>query len=141
MRPTARALASLQGAYFALTGLWALVSISTFMAVTGPKTDAWLVKTVGVLVLVIGVVLLQAARRGAAASPEARTLAVACAMGLAAIDVVYVSTSTISPVYLLDAVVEIGFVLLWGLARRDEAGERPATPVRRPAHRRNLDAP
>jgi hypothetical protein len=35
-----------------MTGLWPLVSIGTFQQVTGPKTDLWLVKTVGVLIAV-----------------------------------------------------------------------------------------
>src|SRR5437879_6174180 len=32
-----------QGLYFLLTGLWQLLSISSFQAVTGPKHDLWLV--------------------------------------------------------------------------------------------------
>jgi len=40
--------------YFLLTGIWPLLSMRTFEAVTGPKVDRWLVKTVGVLVAVIG---------------------------------------------------------------------------------------
>ena len=34
-----------QGAYYALTALWALVHVRSFQAITGPKTDLWLVKT------------------------------------------------------------------------------------------------
>ncbi len=52
-----------QGLYYALTGLWPLISISTFQAVTGPKAEHWLVRTVGVLVTVIGGVLALAGRR------------------------------------------------------------------------------
>ena len=47
-----------QGVYFLLTGVWPLLSIRTFEAVTGPKVDRWLVKTVGLLVAVIGASLL-----------------------------------------------------------------------------------
>ena len=43
-----------QGVYFLLTGIWPLLSMRTFEAVTGPKVDRRLVKTVGVLVAVIG---------------------------------------------------------------------------------------
>ena len=32
------------------TGLWPLFNIESFQQVTGPKTDLWLVRTVGVLV-------------------------------------------------------------------------------------------
>ncbi len=57
------ALALLQGVFYVLTGIWPLLSIRTFERVTGPKVDRWLVKTVGVLVTVIGGVLLLAGSR------------------------------------------------------------------------------
>src|SRR5438270_11614006 len=40
-----------QGVYYLLTGVWPLVSIDTFQMVTGPKTDLWLVQTVGALII------------------------------------------------------------------------------------------
>ena len=51
-------LALLQGAFFAVTGIWPLISPGTFQKVTGPKVDFWLVKTVGILIAVIGSVLM-----------------------------------------------------------------------------------
>jgi len=36
----------LQGLYWLVTGLWGLIDVHSFMKVTGPKTDIWLVKTV-----------------------------------------------------------------------------------------------
>src|SRR5436305_4320727 len=88
VRPFA-VLCALQGIYFLATGVWPLISMDTFLAVTGPKTDLWLVNTVAVLVTVIGLVFLLAAVR-ARPSPEVLLLAVGSAIGLAAIDVVYV---------------------------------------------------
>lgn len=109
------ALALAQGVFYALTGLWPLVSIGTFERVTGPKVDRWLVKTVGVLVGVIGAVLLRAgARRRVDA--EIALLAAASALGLAVIDTTYSVRGRISKVYLLDAVVELALALCW-LAR------------------------
>ena len=61
-----------QAVYYIVTGVWPLVGIDTFQAVTGPKTDNlptggegdhWLVMTVAVLVLVVGPALLIAAVR------------------------------------------------------------------------------
>jgi hypothetical protein len=52
-----RRAATLQAAYFLVTGLWPIVSRPTFEAVTGPKTDYWLVRTVGALASVIGTTL------------------------------------------------------------------------------------
>ena len=37
----------IQGVYFALTGIWPLLDLSSFQWVTGPKQDLWLVQTVG----------------------------------------------------------------------------------------------
>lgn len=100
-----RAILGVQGVFYVATGLWAIFSIRTFQEITGPKVDLWLVKTVGVLVTVIGSVLALAAvrRRG---SPEIDALAAGSALALATIDIVYSTSGRISKVYLLDAVAE-----------------------------------
>jgi hypothetical protein len=115
--PSASLLALVQGVFYGATGLWALVDLDSFMAVTGPKTDRWLVKTVGILVTVVGAVLLVAWRRGGVPL-EIALLAVGSALSLATIDIIYVSNRTISPIYLLDAVAEVGLALAWVLAAR-----------------------
>lgn len=123
-----------QGLYFLLTAVWALVSIGTFQLVTGPKTDLWLVRTVAVLVGVIGSVLLVAWARDAV-TLEVALLAAGSALGLAAIDVFYVVVGRISPVYLLDAAAELALLLGWGLwALRRESGSTPSA-TRGPAPR------
>jgi hypothetical protein len=101
-----------QGLYFAVTGIWPLLSIRTFQMVTGRKTDLWLVKTVGVLVSVIGCVLIVTALRGNI-TLEISLLAVGSAAGLAGIDVMYVTKRRISPIYLLDALIEIALIATW----------------------------
>ena len=110
------ALALGQGAFYVLTGLWAIVHLPSFEAVTGPKTDDWLVKTVGVLVTAIGGVLVLAGRRRRV-TDELLLLGAGSALGLAAIDLVYVTSGTIAPIYLLDAGVEMLLALLWVVAR------------------------
>jgi uncharacterized membrane protein YedE/YeeE len=102
-----------QAAYYVATGVWPLVSRPTFERVTGPKTDFWLVQTVGLLVGSIGVGLAQNLRRGCASAPELRTIAVASAASLAAVDVVFVAKGRISRVYLADAIVEAALVAGW----------------------------
>jgi hypothetical protein len=121
------AVALAQGGYFALTGLWPLVSMRTFERVTGPKVDRWLVQTVGVLVLAVGASLgLAGARRRV--TPELTLLAAGSAAGLAAIDVVYVARRRIAPVYLLDALAEgallVGWAAGWVVRRRTGADGR-----------------
>lgn len=114
-------LCSVQGLYCLVTGVWPLVSIETFQAVTGQKTDHlvtgragdhWLVNTVGVLVIVNALVLLLAAWRNRP-TPEVVLLAVGSALGLVAIDVIYVAREVLSPIYLADAALEGAFILSW----------------------------
>jgi hypothetical protein len=100
-----RAILGVQGVFYVATGLWAIFSIRTFQEITGPKVDLWLVKTVGVLVTVIGSVLALAALRRRR-SPEIDTLAAGSALALATIDIVYSTSGRISKVYLLDAIAE-----------------------------------
>ncbi len=49
-----RGLASGQGALYVATGVWPLLHMPSFEAVTGPRLERWLVQTVGVLVASIG---------------------------------------------------------------------------------------
>jgi hypothetical protein len=113
-------VALVQGGYYFVTGIWPLISIASFQFVTGPKVDLWLVKTVGVLVAVIGVGLLVAAYRRRA-TLEISLIALGSALGLIAIDVSYVLLAVIPPIYLLDAVVELALVAWWGVLWRRHA--------------------
>jgi hypothetical protein len=109
-----------QGLYFLATGVWPLVHMPSFEAVTGPKADKWLVRTVGVLVGLIGGVLIGAAARNRV-TPEIAALGVASAAGLGAIDTVYAGKGRISSIYLADTAVEGAIVAAWSQAatRRD----------------------
>ncbi len=119
----ASALALSQGAYYLITGVWPLLHMRTFEAVTGPKVDRWLVKTVGVLVAVIGTVLLHAGRRSPV-SDEVLLLGAGSAAGLTGIDLAYSLRGRISKVYLLDALAEALLLLGWGLAHAHWRGAR-----------------
>jgi hypothetical protein len=112
-----RALLLAQAAYYLVTGLWPIVSIQSFMLVTGPKTDDWLVRTVGLLAAVIGLAIGVAAL-GRRRSPELLVLAFGAALAFAGIDLVYTSKGRIAPVYLADAVVQLGIVALLGWSLR-----------------------
>jgi hypothetical protein len=130
-----RVLAIGQGLYYLGTGVWPLLSMRTFEAVTGRKSDRWLVKTVGVLVSVIGITLMRASRRRRVVS-EGTLLATGSAAGLAAIDTTYATRGRISKVYLLDAIVEILLITAWLLPRRRE-GTSFAVPSRQTEQRRS----
>src|SRR3954452_20641659 len=90
------ALAIGQGVYFAATGIWPIVDMRSFEAVTGPKVDKWLVRTVGVLVGVIGGVLVSAAARRRVTA-ETAGLAIGSAAGLGLIDTIYSAKGRIAP--------------------------------------------
>ena len=105
-------LSMAQGLYYVTTSLWSLLSVGTFQRVTGPKTDVWLVKTVGVLVGAIGLALGVAGFRREK-TPEIGLLGAASAAGLAGIDAYYAGRRRISAVYLLDAVAELVLLALW----------------------------
>ena len=113
-------LAQVQGVAYLSTGIWPIIHRRSFEAVTGPKTDFWLVRCVGALVSVVGAVLLLASRR-TRWLPEFTVLAVGCALSLAIVDIVGVAVRRISPVYLLDAVGELALVAAWARARQRDA--------------------
>ena len=121
-----RVLAVTQGAVYLGTGVWALVHRDSFERVTGPKTDFWLVRTVGALIGIVGGTLLWAGVRRRV-SPELKGLAMGSAAVLGSVDVVYTAKGRIPPVYLLDAVAEAALTGGWLMSRLSP----PAGPLRR----------
>jgi hypothetical protein len=105
-------VALVQGIYFFITGVWPLLSMKTFLAVTGPKTDLWLVKTVGLILAIIGAVLIYAQMTASIDTPVI-LLAIGSAAMLAIVEVIYVFRRVISPVYLGDAVAELILIGWW----------------------------
>ena len=103
--------------YFVIGGLWAIVGRRSFEWVTGPKTDYWLVRTVGGLLAAVGGVIGLAGARQRI-TPEIRLLAVTTSGVLAAIDVIAFAAGRIRPVYLLDALANTVLIGSW-LARKD----------------------
>lgn len=104
-----------QGIYFLVTGIWPLLSMKTFLRITGPKTDLWLVKTVGILLAVIGMVLIVAQISGQFNTPVI-VLAIGSALGLAIVEFIYVAKRVISPIYLGDALAELILIAWWGIS-------------------------
>lgn len=115
-----RLLAGGHGCYYVLTGIWPVLSIDTFQAVTGRKRDVWLVKTAGLLIASIGSALMLAGC-GGKISPEVRVLAVTSSVSLAGIDLVYVWRRQIGPIYLADAAGELTLATMWLVASRGSA--------------------
>lgn len=103
-----------QGLANVLGGAWPLLHMRSFERVLGPKTDRWLVRTVAGLLIVNGSTQLVSSTPDPVA--QARLLGIGTAAVLAAIDLVYAPTGRISRMYLVDAAVELGWILAWSKA-------------------------
>jgi hypothetical protein len=101
-----------QGIYTLVTALWGLVDIDSFMKVTGPKNDIWLVKTVSAILAAVGLTFISFALQKEK-NASAAVLAITSAIALAGIDFHYSSHRVISPVYAVDGVLQCLFILSW----------------------------
>jgi hypothetical protein len=86
------------------------VNLDSFIVVTGPKTDIWLVKTVAALIVAISVTLL-ASTCTPQVSKEICILAILTSSNLIIIDAYYSLNGTISAIYLMDAAPEVVFAM------------------------------
>lgn len=102
----------LHGGYYFISGLWPLIHMQSFMVITGPKMELWLVKTVGILILIIGMSLLVAAYQRLITLPV-KIIAISTCLGLIFIDIFYTVSQVISPVYLIDAGIEFALLITW----------------------------
>jgi hypothetical protein len=93
-------LTRLQGAYYLLTGLWSLLHYRSFEVVSGRKREPWLVRTVGLLAVAVGIGLVRNA-----GSRAGREFADSSAASFAIADLLAVRSGQ-SRIYLADAAVE-----------------------------------
>ena len=105
-------LALFHSIFYFFSGLWPIVHMPSFLFVTGPKTDLWLVKTVGWMIVATSIVIFYAWLKKEINRPIA-LLAILNALFLAGVDVYYNLTDVIPPIYLLDAVAEAGLIIAW----------------------------
>ncbi|HEU5147040.1 MAG TPA: hypothetical protein VFT90_10005 [Chryseosolibacter sp.] len=101
-----------QATYTMITAIWPLIDIDSFMAVTGPKRDIWLVKTVGALLIPVAACLfsylfVDTDRRPAIILGGLTAFAFLC------IDSYYAINDIISDIYLADGAVELIFLVVW----------------------------
>ena len=102
----------LHALYFVIGGIWSVVGRRSFEAIAGPKSDYWLVRTVGGLLTVVGAVVGVAGWRKRV-TPDLAWLAIGSSATLTIIDVVYTAKRRISPVYLLDAAANSVLISGW----------------------------
>jgi hypothetical protein len=103
----------IQAAYFFITALWPIVDIASFMAVTGPKTDVWLVKTVGALLIPVSLTMALYLLIRTADARFVIILGLTSSIAFLTIDLYYSLTGVISKIYLADAVVQLGLLISW----------------------------
>lgn len=120
-RPAAVSLSRVHGAFNVVNGMWPIVHMRSFEAVSGPKVDRWLVRTVGGLMAVNGLTQLTAREAEQRLSAQ---VGVGTSAVLAAVDVRYVSTGRISRIYLLDALVQLAWLAAWARTLRRTTGQQ-----------------
>jgi hypothetical protein len=108
-----RTLLLIQAFYIFITAVWPLVHIESFMAVTGPKTDVWLVKTVGALLIPISLCMLVHWLMSIRALPVV-VLGMGTSIAFICIDFYYALNDVISDIYLADGILQILFLMGWG---------------------------
>jgi hypothetical protein len=92
--------------YSLITALWGLIDTYSFMMVTGPKYDIWLVKTVSVLLVAISISLLSFLAIRSHPLP-AILLGGLTAFGMDEIDIYYTAIDHIKWIYMLDVAAEV----------------------------------
>jgi energy-converting hydrogenase Eha subunit E len=98
-----------QALYYVAMGVWPLVHLGSFEAVTGPNLDDGLVRTVGLLTAAIGLALWAGARiRPPSAIVQLSAMTAASFLAIAA---VHVFSGRSSQIDLLDAALELVFLV------------------------------
>jgi hypothetical protein len=105
-------LGFIHASYFIAIGLWPVMNINSFMFFTGPKTDIWMAKSLGLLMSIIGLMLILAIVRNKLIM-ELIMLIIFSGLALGAVEFYYGWNDMISEIYLLDAAAEFFFTLCW----------------------------
>lgn len=105
-------VATVQGLYYFVTGAWALFHARSFIFITGPKTDIWLLRLIGMLTIAISLVLFVVAKKRKL-SLESIVVILFGGFSYLTIDVIYSLAGRISFVYLYDAFIQLILLSIW----------------------------
>jgi len=111
-----RIVTYIQGIYYLVTGIWPMLHMESFVAVTGPKEDYWLVRMVALLSISIGAAILSQKK-----GPY--VLHFTTALSFIAIDCYYALNNVIRDIYLADAMAQALFIVFLGIAIKK--GQKP----------------
>jgi hypothetical protein len=109
---TFRLLLWTQSIYTLLTALWPLIDIESFMFVTGYKTDIWLVKTVGALLIPVAFTLALHLFIDTDPRPAFLLGGLSC-IAFICIDFYYSLGDVINDIYMADGFIQILFLITW----------------------------
>ena len=104
-----RRILQYQAVYYGITGVMPLSSMRFFETITGKKNDRWLVQMVGSLATAIGG-SLWISTLSEEVEPSAVALSLSSAVAFAGIDIIHACRRRISPIYLVDAAIELFIV-------------------------------
>lgn len=103
---------TIQGIYYLFTALWPIIDIKSFMIVTGHKTDIWLVKTVGALLIPMSLTMITHIFLRTDHLPIV-VLCFTAAIAFAIIDFYYAMHDVILDVYMIDGAIQLGLICTW----------------------------
>lgn len=105
-------LLRIQSSYIFITAAWPIIDIKSFIAVTGPKNDLWLVKTVAALLISVSVTLGSFLFIKTDLRP-AIILGASTSAAFIIVDFYYAISNVISDIYMADGLLETVFLLGW----------------------------
>lgn len=120
---SARHISLFQAAHYILTGLWAVLHLRSFEALTGKKQDRWLVRSTGLMIATVGSYFLMAGVQGP--SPRTRWFGMLFPAALATADVCWAWRSTRAKAYLADALVAGIVIGAWFLTKPEKKPPKP----------------
>ncbi|MFL5730321.1 MAG: hypothetical protein ACJ75J_12615 [Cytophagaceae bacterium] len=106
------ALGFIHSMYFMAIGIWPVIDLNSFVFFTGPKTDIWMAKALGLLMTLTGILVISATIRNKLIM-ELILLIIFSAAVLAGVEFYYGWNDLIPEIYLLDATAEFFFILCW----------------------------
>jgi|SRR5690606_5608045 len=102
-----------QGLYFLITAIWPMLDIESFMKVTGPKTDVWLVISVSYLLIPYTLICLRTAFNRNETNQLIKLNMILVSVFLAGVEFYYYLNGTIRWVYAVDGIFQLIFAGWW----------------------------
>jgi hypothetical protein len=107
-----KCLLCIHGLFYLVMGLWPILSLESFLNITGDKVERWLVITVSVILLAMSIGFLVESKIRVPAF-SIKLIALLTSIALTIVDIRYVYAGTISTVYLMDAFIELLLAFAW----------------------------